>query len=126
MRKDMRTNINEIRKMTTKFPKTLKEALNFNETDDSIETAEEPTMEPEIHHEEPVMDKPNEPKEMQSVGMNVAEFVDDIRKKALRGMAELADNPDDEKYQLLKKIWAICDKKPEQQSTFNTQNIREQ
>ncbi len=126
MRKDMRTNINEIRKMTTKFPKTLKEALNFNEADDSIETMEEPTMEPEIHHEEPVMDKPNEPKEMQSVGMNVAEFVDDIRKKALRGMAELADNPDDEKYQLLKKIWAICDKKPEQQSAFNTQNIREQ
>ena len=122
-KKEVKTNINEIKKISSKFPKTLKEALNFNETDDSIETMEEPPVEPEIHQERHIT---HEPKEMQSVGMNVAEFVDDIRKKALRGMAELADNPDDEKYQLLKKIWAICDKKPEQQSAFNTQNIREQ
>jgi len=126
MSKEIKQNINEIKKISAKFPKTIKEALNFNEADDSIETMDEPTMEPDNHQEEPIVNKPNEPKEMESVGMNVAEFVDDIRKKALRGMAELADNPDDEKYQLLKKIWAICDKKPEQQSAFNTQNIREQ
>jgi hypothetical protein len=37
-------------------------------------------------------------------------------------MAQLADNPDDERYQLLKKIWQICDKKPEQQTAFNNPN----
>jgi hypothetical protein len=47
--------------------------------------------------------------------MDVMAFVDDIRKKSLKGMAQLAENPDDERYQLLKKIWQICDKKPEQQ-----------
>ena len=54
--------------------------------------------------------------------LNVEEFVDDIRKKSLRGMAQLADNPDDERYQLLKKIWQICDKKPEQQTAFSNPN----
>ena len=48
------------------------------------------------------------------------DIVDDIRKKSLKGMAQLADNPDDERYQLLKKIWQICDKKPEQQTAFGS------
>lgn len=116
MRKDMRTNINEIRKMTTKFPKTLKEALNFNETDDSIETAEEPTMEPEIHHEEPVMDKPNE---INNASEKAKKLIDDIRKMSLRAMAELADTPEDENYIMLKKVWSMTDRKPEQDK--NTQ-----
>ena len=54
--------------------------------------------------------------------LNVEQFVDDIRKKSLRGMAQLAENPDDERYQLLKKIWQICDKKPEQQTAFSNPN----
>jgi uncharacterized protein affecting Mg2+/Co2+ transport len=33
-------------------------------------------------------------------------------------MASLAETPEDERYQLLKKIWQICDKKPEQQTAF--------
>jgi len=52
-------------------------------------------------------------------------FVDDIRKKSLKGMAQLADNPDDERYQLLKKIWQICDKKPEQQTAFSNPNSQQ-
>ena len=45
--------------------------------------------------------------------------IGDWGKKSLKGMAQLADNPDDERYQLLKKIWQICDKKPEQQTAFS-------
>lgn len=115
----LKQNISEITKLSSKFPKTLNEALNFNEMeDDEMIPDEEPEMMDEPQHEEMPVEKSKE-----NVGLNVAEFVDDIRKKALRGMAELADNPDDEKYQLLKKIWSICDKKPEQQSAFNTQSI---
>lgn len=54
--------------------------------------------------------------------LNVEQFVDDIRKKSLRGMAQLAETPEDERYQLLKKIWQICDKKPEQQTAFGNPN----
>jgi len=96
-----RNNINEIKKIASKMPKTLAEALNFNEEEyDDVEMmdAEEPIQEPAPREE----------------GMDVMKFVDDIRKQALRGMAQLADNPEDERYQILKKIWQICDKKPEQ------------
>ena len=37
-------------------------------------------------------------------------------------MAQLAETPEDERYQLLKKIWQICDKKPEQQTAFGNPN----
>ena len=30
----MKTNINQIRKISSKMPKTINEAINFNETDD--------------------------------------------------------------------------------------------
>lgn len=68
-----------------------------------------------------VSDMP-EDKEEGPDSLNVEQFVDDIRKKSLRGMAQLAENPDDERYQLLKKIWQICDKKPEQQTAFSNPN----
>lgn len=56
--------------------------------------------------------------------LNIEQFVDDIRKKSLRGMAQLAESPEDERYQLLKKIWQICDKKPEQQTAFGNPNAQ--
>ena len=101
----MKTNINQIRKISSKMPKTINEAINFNETDD---------MDMEMMDDEP-MEEPQS-----DSGMDVMAFVDDIRKKSLKGMAQLADNPDDERYQLLKKIWQICDKKPEQQRAFGS------
>lgn len=101
----IKESIMEINKVSAMFPKTLNEALNFNE-------AENYEMGPEMD-EEPIEDVPME--EEQPKGMDVTAFVDDIRKQSLRGMAELADNPESEEYQILKKIWQICDKKPEQQ-----------
>jgi len=90
-----------------KTPKTINEALSFETDDDLIASDEmdDVQTEPEMGHEP----------EIQQGKMNVEEFVDDIRKKALKGMAELADEPESQSYQILKKIWQICDKKPEDQ-----------
>lgn len=109
----MKNNITNIQKVSSRIPKSINEAINFNddmyEDDDELMNGEDGDS---------VVNEP-EPEEHES-GMDVMEFVDDIRKKSLRGMAQLADNPDDERYQLLKKIWQICDKKPEQQTAFGS------
>jgi hypothetical protein len=107
----LKENITKMKKVSSKMPKTIKEAMSFEdyEADDEMMNGDEDMM---SGHEEPKED----------TGMDVMAFVDDIRKKSLKGMAQLADNPDDERYQLLKKIWQICDKKPEQQTAFNNPN----
>ena len=110
MKKTVKQNISEMKRLSSRIPKTINEAINFQE-DDDLEMQDEPMD--GIDAEKP-MDEPKE-----ESGMDVMAFVDDIRKKSLKGMAQLADNPDDERYQLLKKIWQICDKKPEQQTAFN-------
>ena len=113
MKKTVKKNITEMQNLVKTMPKTINESLNFEGADDELEGYEEEL--PEEEPEEPI----DEPKEE---GMDIMAFVDDIRKKSLKGMASLADNPDDERYQLLKKIWQICDKKPEQQTAFNNPN----
>lgn len=106
-------NIKKLKNISSKLPKTINEAINFNE-DDNMDMMDDEPME-----YEPMGDEPMEEPQADN-GMDVMAFVDDIRKKSLKGMAQLADNPDDERYQLLKKIWQICDKKPEQQTAFGS------
>jgi hypothetical protein len=106
-------NIKKLKNISSKLPKTINEAINFNEDDDMDMMDDEPM------EYEPMGDEPMEEPQADN-GMDVMAFVDDIRKKSLKGMAQLADNPDDERYQLLKKIWQICDKKPEQQTAFGS------
>lgn len=112
MKKTVKKNITEMQNLVKTMPKTINESLNFEGGDDELEGYEE-----EAPEEEPVEEPVKE-----EAGMDVMAFVDDIRKKSLKGMASLAENPDDERYQLLKKIWQICDKKPEQQTAFNNPN----
>lgn len=106
-------NIKKLKNISSKLPKTINEAINFNEDDDMDMMDDEPM------EYEPMGNEPMEEPQADN-GMDVMAFVDDIRKKSLKGMAQLADNPDDERYQLLKKIWQICDKKPEQQTAFGS------
>lgn len=112
---NIQRNIASMKKISSKMPKSINEAINFNESEDmDLDMMNEP-----IDNDE--MDAaPMEEPEPETSGMDVMAFVDDIRKKSLKGMAELAENPDDERYQLLKKIWQICDKKPEQQTAFGS------
>lgn len=113
MKKTVKKNITEMQNLVKSMPKTINESLDFAAPEEELDGFEGEI--PEEEEEEPV----DEPKEE---GMDIMAFVDDIRKKSLKGMASLADNPDDERYQLLKKIWQICDKKPEQQTAFNNPN----
>ena len=49
---NIKQNINEIKKISSKFPKSLNEALNFNEVeDDNEEIGFEDEEEPEVMHE---------------------------------------------------------------------------
>ena len=114
MKKTVKKNITEMQNLVKNMPKTINEVLSFDGTDGGLDYEDE-----EIPAEE-TGEIAEEPKE--DGGMDVMAFVDDIRKKSLKGMASLAENPDDERYQLLKKIWQICDKKPEQQTAFNNPN----
>lgn len=107
----VKENINKMKVVSSKMPKSINEALNFEDYDGGDE----------MMGDEEMMDN-HEEERHEDAGMDVMAFVDDIRKKSLKGMAQLADNPDDERYQLLKKIWQICDKKPEQQTAFNNPN----
>lgn len=122
--KTLRQNIKEISKLAANMPKTINEALNY---EGQMEPQEDVPMNAEELPSEtgPAFEPGNEGEDIEKNegdSLNVEEFVDDIRKKSLRGMAQLAENPDDERYQLLKKIWQICDKKPEQQTAFNNPN----
>lgn len=107
-------NINQLKRISSKMPKTINEAITFEDDGEDVMNGDE-------MGDGEMIDEPQQ-EELQDDGMDVMAFVDDIRKKSLKGMAQLADNPDDERYQLLKKIWQICDKKPEQQTAFSNPN----
>ena len=114
--KKIREEINELKKLTSKMPKTITEAMEFSEkeiNDDDFGFNEDEfndIPEDNTNIEEPITSEP--PLENNN-GMNI---VDDIRKLALKTMANLADNPDDPAYIILKKVWQMCDKKPEEQN----------
>lgn len=110
MKKTVKKNISEMKSLVEKMPKTINEVLSFEGSDDDMGGYED-----EMPEEEPETSGPEKDEEPE---MDIMAFVDDIRKKSLKGMASLAETPEDERYQLLKKIWQICDKKPEQQTAF--------
>ena len=70
------------------MPKTINEAINFSEGSDSddMDVPTEPEME-YVPAQKPMDNNGSE--------MDVMAFIDDIRKKSLKGMAQLADNPED-------------------------------
>ena len=121
MRKNtLKNNMDSIKKVSSRIPKTINEAIDFNE--DMYEDNDEELLlgDDEMEH--------NDEKEAQHSeenGMDVTAFIDDIRKKSLKGMAQLADNPDDLRYDTLKRIWQICDKSyndQKQQSVDSNKN----
>ena len=97
----MKTNINQIRKISSKMPKTINEAINFNETDD---------MDMEMMDDEPMGGEPMEKETMGDSNTNIDNFIANMRKESLGIMKALADNPDDSVYQFAKKIFQLADK----------------
>lgn len=105
----MKTNINQIRKISSKMPKTINEAINFNETDDMDMIDDEPMM------DEPMEDEPMGKESMDDSNTNIDNFIANMRKESLGIMKALADNPDDSVYQFAKKIFQLADKAHEDQ-----------
>lgn len=112
MKKSFITDINEINKNIKEAENMLKESMGFcsEESMEDTEMEEEP-MEQEI---EPEMS------EITPVETNnaVDSYIDHIRKYTLNGLAALCDNPESEEYQMLKKIFQMCDKKAEKKDNM--------
>lgn len=105
----IKTNITQLKKISSKMPKTINEAINFNE-DDDMEMMDEPIVDDEpIVNDEPIEKKP--------IGddSNIENFIANMRKESLGIMKALADNPDDSVYQFAKKIFQLADKAHEDQ-----------
>ena len=102
MKKNTPNNLKAIKNISSKMPKSINEAINFNDDmayeSEDMEMMDEPMEEP---MEEPV----EEPQEM-----GAEKLLADIRKMSINGLAKLADNPDDPNYEMLKKIFLMLDK----------------
>lgn len=110
MKKNVKNNINEMKELVKTMPKSINEVLQF-EGGDEMDYPEE-----DMPVEEPMEEEiPEEEPSQADASAHAAQLIDDIRKKALRAMADLADTPEDENYIMLKKVWQMTDRKPEQQ-----------
>jgi hypothetical protein len=98
----MNKNIKQLKKLSSKMPRTINEAINFNEVDDMDMNMEDDDFSSEKQLSAPKMDDNSE--------MGAEELLSDIRKKALKAMANLADTPEDPNYEVLKKIFMMLDK----------------
>ena len=88
-------NINEVEKL-------LKESMSFY-NEDEFDSREDETINDDDIENEPQLTKSE----------NIESYIDNIRKYSLNGLSALCDTPDSEEYQMLKKIFQMCDKKPE-------------
>ena len=102
----IKENISAMRKISAKMPKTINEAINFNEVDDD----ELGGME-----DEPMDEPIEEPKAMMDDEPSIENFISNMRKESLGIMKKLADDPDDAVYQFAKKIFQLADKAHEDQ-----------
>ena len=109
-KKTFKEEIKKINKMSKNIP-SLMESIHFS-PEREIEMCEEDDM--EMYDEEPSIPM-NEPS-MGGNSMDIPgkDIVDQIRKMALKAMAELADNTENSYYLVLKKIWQMADKNPEE------------
>jgi hypothetical protein len=104
-KKMLKTDIKKIKNISSKMPKTINEAINFNEVDDmDYDMMDDESMDNDMGFED------EEPMSTPSNDMNAEELLSDIRKKAINGMAKLADTPEDPNYEMLKKIFLMLDK----------------
>ena len=103
----IKENIGQIRRISSRIPKTINEALNFNEDYDDEMMDDEP-MDDEMMDDEPqasaAVEEPN-----------IDNFIANMRKESLGIMKKLADDPDNSVYQFAKKIFQLADKAHEDQ-----------
>ena len=112
MKKTVKKNIAEMKNLVKNMPKTINEIISFEGDDAALDGYDDEEMPEEGPLDEPEVEE--EPDQI-TASEHAAQLIDDIRKKALRAMADLADTPEDENYIMLKKVWQMTDRKPEQQ-----------
>ena len=120
------SDLEEIQGIVGKI-RNINEAVNFQEDFEDEVQPEVPAEEPAVAEPAPVeppiegdaeggMDlakiQPEEPSEEDGL-RELGDEVDAIREIALKGMIKLCKNPEDERYQALKKIFTFCDKAAE-------------
>lgn len=105
MKKNTNTIIAEAKKLSSRMPKTINESLNFNGM-----PREDNDM--EMDDDEPIHDEPIEPKPQISDdgGIDIDNYINNMRKSSLKIMAKLSDNPDSSVYLFAKKIFQLADK----------------
>ena len=122
----LKENIEMIKKISSKMPKTINEAISFEHEDLDMEPNDELDANDDIdvHSDEPTQFDDNAG--AGDMSEKARKLIDDIRKKSLRAMAELAETPQSPEYESLKRIWQLCDKavneKEEQREIMNKQN----
>ena len=106
--------------------RNINEAINFQEDfEDGMQPEEAPAEDPAVAapEEAPIEGdveagkdlsklQPEEPDEEDGL-RELGNEVDMIREIALKGMIKLCKNPEDDRYQALKKIFTFCDKAAE-------------
>lgn len=118
MRKPLTNDIDIINENINEIEKILKESMNFCE-DNDIDIEDEDMGYNEGMEEEPMEEKPMEEEPTIPNGKSIESYIDNIRKYSLNGLSALCDNPECEEYQMLKKIFQMCDKKPEKKDGMN-------
>ena len=103
----IKENIGQLKRISSRIPKTINEAINFEDYDD--EMMDDEPMGDEIENKpmekpQPEMDEPN-----------IDGFIANMRKESLGIMKKLADDPDNAVYQFAKKIFQLADKAHEDQ-----------
>lgn len=108
---NFKQNIKEIKKVSNMIPKTINEAINFNEIDNDEIDDEFSIDDGQMESSEEILPVENgKNASLPNDGLDVDNFINDTRKKALQIMAKLADEPESRTYDIAKRIWQICDK----------------
>lgn len=103
----LKENISALRKISSKMPKTINEALSYEGVDDDF-MDDEPM-------ERGVEDEPVKQHDIESDEPSIDGFIANMRKESLGIMKKLADDPDNAVYQFAKKIFQLADKAHEDQ-----------
>lgn len=113
----VKSNIKTLNRISSRMPKTLNEAINFNEDDDALDYYDEDDYDFDDEQNISNKEKTNmhDRETIGSESPNVENFIANMRKESLGIMKSLADNPDDAVYQFAKKIFQLADKAHEDQ-----------
>lgn len=116
MSKKQNTIQSELKGINEAIDLLLKEDLNFVQRDMRGQAPQkpQPTAPVQKPTQAPTQQNANMEQEAaeegQEISPSVKEKINQIRAIALDGIRELADNPTSKEYDVMKRIWNICDK----------------